>query len=127
MKGSSTRNIVSTVLGVITLLCVALLLIWDVFPTLFPSRAHDFLGALPLALIAITYLLYQWLCRVSAAEFLKAALLAVAFLLWAANQFWPTAPYATLCNDVAIALFVLDVFLVIVGWPAATSGHDALI
>jgi len=50
-------------------------------------------------------------------EFLKAILLAVAFLFWAANQFWPDLPQATLFNDIAIALFVLDIFLVILGWP----------
>ncbi len=34
-----------------------------------------------------------------------------------ANQLWPEHTAATLFNDIAIALFVLDVFLVIVGWP----------
>jgi hypothetical protein len=34
-----------------------------------------------------------------------------------ANQLWPDLPQATLFNDIAIALFVLDVFLVIIGWP----------
>jgi hypothetical protein len=48
---------------------------------------------------------------------LKATVLAAAFLLWAANQFWPQAPSATLWNDLAIALFVVDVFLVVAGWP----------
>ncbi len=47
-------------------------------------------------------------------------MLAVAFLFWAANQLWPNLPQATLFNDVAIALFVLDVFLVMVGWPASS-------
>jgi hypothetical protein len=56
----------------------------------------------------------------------KAILLAVAFLFWAANQLWPELPQATLFNDLAIALFVLDVFLTMIGWPAAESrveGH----
>jgi hypothetical protein len=48
----------------------------------------------------------------------KAILLALAFLFWAANQFWPESPRSTLYNDLAIALFVLDVFFVIVGWPS---------
>jgi hypothetical protein len=55
-------------------------------------------------------------------EFVKALLLAIAFLFWAANQLWPDLPQATLFNDIAIALFVLDVFLVMAGWPAAS--HD---
>lgn len=51
---------------------------------------------------------------------MKAVLLSVAFLFWAANQLWPDTPQATLFNDLAIALFVLDVFLTIIGWPAAS-------
>ncbi len=51
-------------------------------------------------------------------ELVKAIMLAVAFLFWAANHLWPDIPLATPFNDIAIALFVLDVFLVIIGWPA---------
>ena len=87
-------------------------------------KAHDFLGALPLALIAIAYLIYQTIRRPGPAELFKAILLATAFLLWAANQFWAEAPRATLFNDIAIALFVLDVFLVIVGWPASSPDES---
>lgn len=54
----------------------------------------------------------------------KAGLLAVAFLLWAANQFWPNLSAATLLNDGAIGLFVLDMFLVIVGWPSTSPDES---
>lgn len=117
---NSPRSIGATVplrLGQLTLVSVVLLVVWDAYPRAFPARAHDLLGALPLALIAVTYLLYQAGRRARAAELLKAMVLAAAFLLWAANQFWPTAPSATLWNDLAIALFVLDVFLAVAGWP----------
>jgi len=117
---NSPRSIGATVplrLGQLTLISVLLLLAWNAYPRAFPARAHDLLGALPLALIAITYLLYQAVRRPRPAEFLKAILLVAAFLLWAANQFWPKASAATLFNDLAIALFVLDVFLVVAGWP----------
>ena len=107
----------SLVLGVLTLVSLGLLLAWNLNPKFFPIRAHGFLAAFPLAMIAIAYLLYQSAHRPSAKEFLKAMMLAVAFLFWAANQFWPDLPQATLFNDIAIALFVLDVFLVIIGWP----------
>lgn len=105
-------------LGVVTLGAVFVLLVRDIRPELFPVRAHNVLGALPLALIAVAYLLYQSIRRAGAAEMFKAVLLALAFLFWAANQFWPEAAGATLYNDLAIALFVLDVFFVIVGWPS---------
>ena len=107
-------------LGVLTLMTVGLLLVWDAWPELFPPRAHDVLGALPLGSIAVAYVVYQAIRRPGPLEFLKAIMLAVAFVLWAANQLWPDRPQATLFNDLAIALFVLDVFLVIVGWPRSS-------
>jgi hypothetical protein len=110
---------IPVVSGAIALATVAMLFAWDTFPRLFPHRAHDLLGALPLVLIAFAYLAYQIIRRPEPLELVKAIMLAVAFLFWAANQLWPDIPLATLFNDIAIALFVLDVFLVIVGWPAS--------
>jgi len=112
-----THRALPVVLGVLTLIDVAALLVRDAFPQLFPAASHDFLAAFSLALIALAYLVYQIVHRPAAMEFVKAVLLAAAFLFWAANQFWSSLPQATLFNDIAIALFVLDVFLVIVGWP----------
>lgn len=112
------------ILGVITLGGVALLLVWDANPGIFPRGAHDVLGAFPSAMIAVAYLLYQGVRRPGRMEMAKAILLAVAFMFWAANQFWPDAPQATLFNDIAIALFVLDVFLVIVGWPVTSPDES---
>lgn len=75
-------------------------------------------------MIAVAYLVYQAAHRPPAREFAKAVMLAIAFLFWAANQLWPDSPRATLCNDIAIALFVLDVFLVIIGWPATSPDES---
>jgi peptidoglycan/LPS O-acetylase OafA/YrhL len=112
------------VLGLVTLISVGVLLAWDVNSKFFPARAHDFLAAFPLAMIAIAYLLYQRARRPAAKEFVKAIMLAIAFLFWAANQLWPDLPQATLFNDLAIALFVLDVFLVIIGWPTTSPDES---
>jgi uncharacterized membrane protein len=114
------HRVLPVFLGVVTLAGVAVLLVWDAAPRLFPARSHDFLAAYSLAMIAIAYLVYQIVHRPAPMEFAKAAMLAVAFLFWAANQLWPDLPQATLFNDIAIALFVLDVFLVMIGWPAAS-------
>ena len=119
-----THRALPVVLGVITLVSVAVLFGWDAFPRIFPARAHDFLGGFPLVMIAIAYLVYQSVHRPARLEFVKAIMLAVAFLFWAANQFWPDLAQATLFNDIAIALFVLDVFLVIVGWPATSPDES---
>jgi hypothetical protein len=105
------------ILGVVTLADVGVLLVWDAWPGIFPARSHDYLGAISLAMIAVAYLVYQIVHRPPLKELVKAILLAVAFLFWAANQLWPASPRATLYNDIAIALFVFDVFLVIIGWP----------
>jgi hypothetical protein len=112
------------ILGVVTLAGVAVLFAWDVFPGLFPAQAHDMLAAFPLLMIACAYLVYQVAHRPPLAEVVKAILLAAAFLFWAANQFWPALRQATRFNDIAIGLFVLDVFLVMIGWPAASPDES---
>lgn len=114
----------AAIFGILTLVGVAALFLWDAAPRLFPAGTHDFLGAFSLATIAIAYLIYQVAHRPPVKEFAKAVMLAVAFLFWAANQLWPASPRATLYNDIAIALFVLDVFLVIVGWPATSPDES---
>jgi len=111
-------------LGVISLASVAILFAWDALPRLFPAGAHNVLGAFPLAMIAFAYLFYQSAHRPTPMEVVKAVLLAIAFLFWAANQLWPDLPQAMLFNDIAIGLFVLDVFLVMIGWPATSPDES---
>ncbi len=118
---SRTLRILPVILGLAALGSVALLFAWDGFPQLFPDRAHDVLAAFPLTTIAFAYLVYQRGRRPARMEAVKAILLAIAFLFWAANQLWPDLRPATLFNDLAIGLFVLDVFLVMIDWPAAMA------
>jgi hypothetical protein len=105
-KGSQALLRVAVFVTVATLLA---LLAWDVVPSAFPAHAHDALGAIPLAAVAVVCLLQALVRRVSRRELVKGAALAAAFLFWAANQLWPDAPRATLFNDLAIALFVADI------------------
>jgi hypothetical protein len=118
------HRLLPVILGAITLASVAVLFVWDAVPRLFPANAHNILGAFPLAMIAIAYLAYQSAHRPPRKELFKAVLLAVAFLFWAANQLWPDSAQANLYNDIAIALFVLDVFLVMIGWPASSPDES---
>ena len=107
------------VLCVVTLVSVGVLLPWDILPGIFPARAHDFLPAIPLAMIAGVCLVYVAVRRPSRSEVVKAILLACAFLFWVANQLWPNLRQATLFNNIAIALFVFDVYLAMIGRPFA--------
>lgn len=116
-----SRRFLPVVIGILTLADVLVLFVWDAIPASFPPRSHDFLAAFSLAMIAAAYIVYQFRHRPAPAEFAKAIMLAIAFLFWAANQLWPNLPQATLFNDIAIGLFILDVFLVIAGWPPASS------
>ena len=111
-------------LGAVTLAAVAVLFVWDAAPRLFPPRSHDFLAAFSLTMIAVAYIVYQVAHRPARWEFVKAVMLAIAFLFWAAHQLWPDLRQATLFNDIAIALFVLDMFLVMVGWPATSPDES---
>jgi hypothetical protein len=118
------HRVLPVILGVVSLAGVGVLLAWDAIPHIFPARAHDVLGAFPLAMIAFAYLAYQAAHRPAPLEVVKAVLLAVAFLFWAANQLWPDFSQAMLFNDIAIALFVLDVFLVMIGWPGSSPDES---
>ncbi len=115
------RRLIPLSLGVATLAGVALLYLEDVAPQLFPKDSHIVFSAFPLAMIAPAYVAFQVFHRRTAMELAKALLVAAAFLFWAANQFWPQWPEAALFNDIAIGLFVLDVFLVIAGWPEGSN------
>jgi hypothetical protein len=119
IRTERARRVVPLVLGVATLAGAVLLLGDDAAPQWFGAgaRSHDLMAAFSLAMIAIAYLVFQAAQKPAAREMAKAILLAAAFLFWAANQFWPNLPQARLFNDIAIGLFVLDVFLVIAGWP----------
>jgi hypothetical protein len=121
---SRAHRALPVLLGVVSLASVAVLFVWDALPRLFPAEAHNVLGAFPLAMIAVAYLAYQSAHRPARMEVVKAVLLAIAFLFWAANQLWPALPQAMLFNDIAIALFVLDVFLVLIGWPATSPDES---
>ena len=115
------RRLVPLILGIVTLAAVAMLFVADAAPRLLPAGSHDALAALSLAMIACAYMVFQLVHRRPLAELVKTILLAAAFLFWAANQFWPNLPQASLFNDIAIGLFVLDVFFVIVGWPVGSN------
>jgi hypothetical protein len=114
-------RLVPTALAVLTLVSLFPLGVWHASPRHFPADAHDVLAATPLALIAMAYLAYQRSRRAPPLELLKATLVVIAFLSWAANQLWPGGQLGVVLNDIAIAAFVLDLSLVIIGRPAPSG------
>lgn len=97
------------------------LVLWDASPASFPGRAHDVLSAVPLALVGVACLLHPVVRGARRGEIARAGLAAAAFFAWAANQFWPEHPAATLMNDAAVTLFVVDVLLTILAAAPASS------
>jgi hypothetical protein len=118
---AGAARFLSILLGLVTLAAVAALFAGDIVPELFPSRSHDLLAAFALGLIAVAYLVYQAALRPATAGFVKAIVVAAAFLFWAANQASTNVHRAVLFNDIAVGLFILDIFLVILGRPAEAA------
>jgi hypothetical protein len=100
-----------SLLALCALVLVLPLVAWNVSPGAFPARAHDGLAALPLALISTSQLLHQLGRRPGRRQLAQAVMLSAGFLLWAATQLWPEWPHALVLNDVAIGLFVTDLYL----------------
>jgi uncharacterized membrane protein YfcA len=120
-RSSDRDGVASSLLGLVGLATLIPLLLWDLWPRLFPATAHAVLAPIPLSTIAIVYLLHHRLRRAGRAEIGRATLLAVAFLFWAANQYWSDRPVSTLFNDIAIAAFVLDLVLAMVQSSSSSS------
>ncbi len=79
------------------------------------SEARRIISALPLTAIALACLAFHATWTPKPLDLLKRILLSAAFLFWAANQLFPTTGWAPVANDVAIALFVLDLALILWG------------
>jgi hypothetical protein len=79
------------------------------------SDARRVVSALPLIAIALACLAFHATWTPEPLDLLKRVLLSAAFLFWAANQLFPTAGWAPVANDVAIALFVMDLALILWG------------
>jgi thiol:disulfide interchange protein len=107
----------AVVVAALMMVSALVLLIWNSFPQLFPPNAHITLAAIPLVLAAGSAVLYQMARRPRPLEVFKVAVVAAAFLSWAVNQALGNSPRALIFNDLAIALFALDVFLSVVFWP----------
>jgi uncharacterized membrane protein YoaT (DUF817 family) len=117
------RSAIPAAFGVVTLTSVGVLLARDAIPHLFAADTRDFVAALPLVLMATTHVVYRALRRGSPIDWAKTMLLALAFFFWAANLLCSEGGLARLFNDIAIAAFILDGFLVIIDPPPGSHGE----
>jgi hypothetical protein len=99
----------------VALLASGVLLALDTSPTFRGGDPRRVVSALPLVAIALACLAYHATWRPEPFDLLKRVLLSAAFLFWAANQLFPEEGWAPVANDVAIALFVLDLALILSG------------
>jgi hypothetical protein len=74
---------------------------------------HAPLSALPLLLAGASYAILQALLRPPPMELLRRLMLASAFLLWGIVQLMPAGRLATDLGDLVIALYVLDLGLMV--------------
>jgi hypothetical protein len=107
---------VITVLLVLTALASSIaLLMLDTSASFRSSHARDVLSAVPLIAIAVACLAYHATWTPRPLDLIKRVLLSAAFLSWAASQLSPHAAWAPIATDIAIALFVLDLALLLWG------------
>lgn len=71
------------------------------------------LSALPLLLAGASYVLLQAILQPRPLELLKRLMLGSAFLLWGVTQLMPVSALATELGNIVIALYVIDLGLII--------------
>ena len=106
-------RVVTALLLALALVSSVVLLGLDTSQDFRESDARRVVSALPLIAIALACLAFHATWTPQPLDLLKRVLLSAAFLFWAANQLFPTAGWAAVANDIAIALFVLDLALIL--------------
>jgi hypothetical protein len=124
IRADRARRSAPVIVGIVTLAGVAVLFAWDLSPRLFPAKSREVLAAFPLFMTACAYLAYQSARRPSLAEVVKAKLLALAFLFWAANhsgRLYPNRPYSMILpSPSSSSISSWRYSLVILAGPAAS-------
>jgi hypothetical protein len=77
----------------------------------FTPLAHAPVSAVPLLLIGLAALGFQFVIRPSLLDLFKAMIVSLAFLLWGIDQLLPAGWLATTVGDLVIVLYVIDL-----GW-----------
>jgi hypothetical protein len=105
----------SSVLFGLALLALAWLLLPDLWGGFQPSLRHQRAGALALVFVGASFLCQQFSTGKRGKEALKGLLLGLAFVLWGGEQFMPPGAGVTAIDSAVIAIYVVELGLVIAG------------
>ena len=117
-----TRSLaILAVLSSFALLCIGVTPMLSSFPAAIATQAARAwellknvpLSALPLLFAGTSYLVLQAIVRPRPLELLKRGMLAAAFLLWGIVQLMPAGNLASELGNLVIALYVIDLGLII--------------
>jgi hypothetical protein len=106
----SAITMVLAISSAILLLALRILHCWQ--PHLFPWTLKS---AIPLILIGIAFASFQFVVSRTRAQIVLGLMVALAFILWGAEQFVPNSVIVSFMDDVVVFLFVLDLGMVIYG------------
>jgi hypothetical protein len=113
MKQSLRR--LSAILFLLALAALLWLLVPDLWISFRPSLRHQHAGALALIFVGASFICLQFSIDRGWKERLKGFLLGLAFALWGGEQFLPLGSVVTAIDTLVIAIFVVDLGLVIAG------------
>ena len=94
---------------------IIVLLVSDISHALRLTSFHQQAGAVALILIGASYISLQLSAKRPWNEKLKGIFLGFAFVLWGSEQFLPASRVVTLMDSAVIAIFVVDLGLIILG------------
>jgi hypothetical protein len=108
-------RVLSGTLFVLALIALAFLLLSDFWPSLRPAVSQQRASPLALIFAGWSFICLQLGAGGRGKEALKGILLGLAFVLWGGEQFLPAGPGAAIVDSVVVAIFVVDLGLVIKG------------
>jgi hypothetical protein len=112
----TNETLLGGLVGALVLLAVAasvVALVLDVAPVSFSEAAHSAVSPAPLFLIGAAFIALQVWLRPGLASLVKRGMVALAFVLWGVDQLLPPGGLAITLGDIVVALFVVDLAIVI--------------
>jgi hypothetical protein len=125
IDGHPPLYVLSTLFFLLALLGIAALLLFDIMHHLSFSSAHQHIAAFPLSMIGLSYVTLNLATRQSRTTQVKGVFLGIAFLLWGGEQLLPSSWITTVMDEGAVAIFVVDVSLII--WGRLSQSDDTLL